>query len=314
MFRFYQHRTLKLESELAGEGNLLVRNKIPENDPYGTFIPSALNTGFRGRIILRTFPQAATDTKPAAPDADGNICMRMQISDARNLGGEFTADEDTYSAITVKGQSLVMLTDSVTFAEPTRGLFVDEAARFDVPAGKTLVFGNTLTLGGELWKEGDGELLLDGKVQFYAGEVLADPVAGTNVVRVKAGSLRAGAPEATDGVSFIFSEGARLTVDASEDASGYGLYLVKAGSSLAAESASGRIPVSVADAPAGAKSFSCALVTVSSAAGAEAAAALLAVKRPSGFGSAKLSSRENADGSVTVMAAFSAPGFSITVR
>jgi hypothetical protein len=132
MFRFYQHRTLKLESELAGEGNLLVRNKIPENDPYGTFIPSALNTGFRGRIILRTFPQAATDTKPAAPDADGNICMRMQISDARNLGGVFTADEDTYSAITVKGQSLVMLTDSVTFAEPTRGLFVDEAARFDV--------------------------------------------------------------------------------------------------------------------------------------------------------------------------------------
>lgn len=312
--RFFQGRYLRIDSALAGSGPLKVYNKTGENEPYGTFIPTAFNTDWHGRLILQTYPQLASGNQPLTPDAAANSCMRMIIADARNLGGEFTADENTYSAITIIGQSLVLVTNSVTFAEPTRGIFINNAARINVSADKTLTFKNTLTLGGELWKEGEGEMLFDGKVQFYANGILDNPVAGTNVVRVKAGSVRADSPEAADGIAFIFSPGASLTVDASEEASGYGLCLKKTGSSLTTEEDGAKIPVTVSGFDQDAESIECALVTVSSTEMAEELTEIIHVRRPSGFGSAKLTVRTNDDGSATVMATIFKSGFSITVR
>ena len=312
--RFFQGKELRVDSEMAGSGTLKLYNKTNEEEPSGIFIPAALNTNYHGRVILQTYPQTASESLPQAPDASTGRCMCMIISDARNLGGEFTADDNTYSAITSIGQSLVEVTNSVTFSDPTRGIFIDNAARFRVSAGKTLTFKNTLTLGGELWKEGDGELLLDGRVQFYAGEILQDPVAGTNVVRVKAGSVRVGSAESADGLEFIFSKGSYLAVDASDNASGYGLCLKKSGSALRTEAEDAKITVSVIGYAQDADSIVCAIVTMASTAEANAVVDKFHVRRPTGFGTPKLSVRTNDDGSATVMSTIYQSGFSVIVR
>lgn len=312
--RFFQGRTLRIDSELTGSGTIKLYNKTNETEPHGTFIPAALNTNYHGRVILQTYPQPASGQEPLTPNAATDSCMRMVIADGRNLGGEFTADENTFSAITITGQSLVKVTNSVSFVEPTRGIFIDNAARFNVSAGKTVAFKNTLTLSGELWKEGAGEMLFDGKVQFYADGISENPVIGTNVVRVKAGTVRVGSPDAADGIAFIFSKDSCLTVDASDDASGYGLCLKKPGSALSTEEADAKITVVASGFDRDADSIVCAIVTAASTTEAEAMSKKLHVRRPAGFGTAKLAIRTNDDGTATVTATIFKSGFTITVR
>lgn len=239
--------------------------------------------------------------------------MRMRIADARNLGGAFTADDNTYSAITIQNQSLVTLTDSVSFDEPTRGVFVKTSARFSVPRDETLTFASTLTLGGELWKEGAGTLALGGTVQFFDGAVRPDPVAGTNVVRVKAGLVRPVTTNGTDGIAFVFEDGAGLLLDASDDA-GYGLYLAKSGSGLTADSASGKVPVSWSNAPAGTTTVTCPVLTAATTADLDALAAKLALGRLPRRTLRAQTVRSNADGTVTLLATFESSGMTLLIR
>lgn len=146
----------------------------------------------------------------------------LKFGKAANLGGAYVGTTP-WKAFNVNNYSKVILTDSVTLDDATRGLYVDAGARFEVPADKTLAINYPITFGGEMIKLGAGRLELGGTVQFYDAATKApvadppafDPTATlSNLLTVAAGSLKVTSAAAVDGVQVAFAEGTTLVVDA----------------------------------------------------------------------------------------------------
>ena len=300
--RVYQGNYLYLRSTLSGSGPITISGTTTSSvsDPCGLVEFFGTNTAYSGRIKISTPISAASGSKPATPNVERNLITKCCVSDGRNFGGPFTADANWYNSVIFENFSRLVCRKSLTVDEPTRGFFINFAAIFYVPADATLTLNNPVTYNGELIKTGAGVLALGGRALFTNGAAESEPQATSNVLSVTEGSLKPLSPAATDGLDIRFSGYAGLILPAT---SATGLYSVRQGSAISADTASGKIPVSVDVDGIGDGEFSLRLATVADSQRAEELAAIFAV--PMRVASHALESTgvlENADGTFSTVA------------
>lgn len=218
----------RIESELRGNGAIAFK---PINDRVSAFRAELtnLNTNFHGRVSFFGYAGAGK--------------YNTVLGDARNWGGEFLADANTYSAVTLGTNTCVYVTNNVCFNEPTRGIFLKNGTpRFKVKEGFTLTLSNQVTFATTLTKEDAGVLELGGTARFMDGQVETAPVEGRNGLLVAEGALKVLSKEACDGLAISFAEGTKLLIPAQ---SADGLYDVKWDAPLASSATDGKLAVAI---------------------------------------------------------------------
>ena len=303
-------KLLFVESTVSGSADLRLNaifvGASGHNPGYVEF--TALNTNFTGRVIAYN----PVDENAGVPHE--NMTLTVFATDGRNLGGPLA--DFTYDALTLSGWcKLATVTNSVVFDQANRGVLVQGNGQVEVTDGDAITFMNPLTMAGELLKKGPGTLALGGAMRFIDGEEATEPLAGTNVVTVKAGWIKPLATNALDGAALAFGTGTGIRLDVSPTADGLaerGFVNVKANGSVGmAAGATGKIMLAFDGMPSGTVTLG--VATLPARSDAEALCSLLQVVRPKGF-KGILSVVENDDGSATVKVALSQPGTAFVIR
>jgi len=310
MFRAYKNLGLRLNAELSGTGDVCFQFRGKYMDTgYVELVKPATNLSGRVMIACQGFESNTADY-----GCSGTNYMRVKTGDARNVGGPMAAF--TYDGIRIRDYGILHLTNTTTFAETTRGMFLDGEARIEVDEGKTVTFLPQTTFGGRLRKLGDGTLALGGPVRFSLGDTLGNtPVAGTNVLQVVAGAVKPVAKTGYDGLELRFLAGTKLVLDAvpsDPDVATYGLYDAAWSNPFVIYDMDA-LPVEVqGECPAG--DFTLGICTVPSGL-AETMRSMFAVARPDAdHGVVTLAVRDNNDGTSTVTASFTVGGLTVIFR
>lgn len=312
-FGIYQTKYLYLYCEIKGEGNLKFDGKSNNASPYGTAVLSGTNVCYGGRITVTTPVYAGNKDNPATPNPDDGIVTRCCVKDGRALGGRYTKDDNAYCAITIQNYSKLYTDRSISIDEPTRGVFVDNGALFEVPDGECLAINSSITYNGELRKLGGGTLALGARALFVDGKVETNPQDGKNILSVRAGAVKPVNPQSTDGLAMEFMEGASLVLPANGT---LGFLSVRDGSAIVADTLSGKVPVSfdLADFDVSGATFTIPVATVKEEA-AQAVAAKLAPQSKVGKNRLqKIEVVSNGDETATIRAKYVFKAFSITIR
>ena len=188
----------RFESEVVGNGGLTWRQRTDGANYKATL--ENLNTNWHGRLTIQ-----------ASPDK-GSYTYNTILGDARNWGGEFLADADTYSAVTIASNTCVYVTNNVCFNEPTRGFLLRQKPQFRVQAGFTLTLSNQVTYAGVVTKSDAGVLELGGTARFVDGQPETAPAATSNELVIAAGALKVSSATAVDGLDVSFAAGTKLVV------------------------------------------------------------------------------------------------------
>lgn len=268
--------------------------------------------------VVKVNSYASAKTYDPSTGTDTATCLT--IGKAANLGGAYVGTTP-WKAFEVNNYSKVILTDSATLDDATRGLYVNAGARFEVPAGKTLAIDYPITFGGEMMKLGAGRLELGGTVQFYDAATKApvadppafDPTATlSNLLTVAAGSLKVTSAAAVDGVQVAFAEGTTLVVDtaATGDLRTFGAKNVKWETPFVSSAEDGKIAVAFEGTLAG-ESATVAVCTIS----ATATAPTFALPRRYGHHKVVASGwKTNADGTRTFEVTLEHQGLLLLVK
>ena len=299
-----QRHVLNVNADLCGNFGIGINNM---NNQEGQINFTHVNTNFHGRFII-------SQRKSSADTEIINYQFTTTLNDARNLGGTFTQDANTYSAVTLYDFPAISVTNDVDFCEPTRGMMVRGGAKFDVSTGKTMRLANQVTYAGVIDKAGTGTLDLAGTARFINGEETTAPVAGTNVLNVLAGALKVSSKTAADGLAVTFEEGTRLIVPADTEA---GYYNVKWDAPLTIDTTSGKLPVEVEmTGNEGTGDITVPICTFNATAAADIPETAFRVRRASnGFRlKGPVTKRTNGDGSVTYLATLGLVGTQFMIR
>ena len=219
-FNPYGDKFLRIESQIFGAGTLKLTtiDTVATDSAKAHHELTALNTSFKGRIHL-THPAL---TKPGLDIPTRTICNRLYVADGRNLGGAL--DRFCHDALRIDRLSVVFPTETaVAFDQANRGVYVQGCGRFDIPEHHSIALKNPLTLNGELEKEGDGTLILAGALRIAANDEVEErglPQAGTNIIRVLAGSLYPQSTNSLDGAEVQMADGAALRYSLAPDGEG----------------------------------------------------------------------------------------------
>ena len=211
------------------------------------------------------------------------------------------------AALSVHHFGELFLRDSVTLTDGcNRGVAFGDAATLAVTNGLTFTILRPVTWNGVVRKVGGGTLSLgNDSLRFGGADQLENPEFGKNVLSVEAGALQVTSASAADGLSIRMAEGTRLIVNADADAD-HALRLVRAGSALTTDAASGHFDVEfdVPDEPRGFTSVIC----VSSASNLE-----FRCKKPwKGYGCEV--ERRTVNGETTYLAKVELVGFVLVFR
>ena len=295
----FKDLTLNVNADVCGTGNLLMRNNSKQG---GTVALGHINTNFHGRLTVKQNSDSTTKYQFTAV-----------LNDARNFGGAYTMGTNTYNAITFDFFPNLSVTNDAAFTEPTRNMLITGGAQFTVAEGKTLTLANQVTYAGELVKAGAGTLELAGTSRFIDGAAATVPVAGTNVLTVAAGALKVSAKDAAEGLAVSFAEGTKLVVPADSE---YGYCNTKWNAPLTINTTSGKLPVEVALTSSidGTQPFTVAICTVNSTAAGSLPADVFNVRKIGDLRCKSVTTRSNADGSVTYLANFSLNGTKFIIR
>ena len=312
--RMNSSRTLHLESDIYGDGDMKAEDYYPTTDGGATLYLGGVNTNWTGRLTTLWTKRAGT-----SPDASETVHVRIVTGDARSLGGGNA--EFRHNAIQLDNYSELRLTNTTEFAEANRGLLISENGCLNVDDGKTATLRAPLTLDGTLRKIGDGTLALGGRMRFGLNDELEDEIAPTadrNVVLVQSGSLKVVGAGALDGAAVSFADGTSLHLDlrpADEGMQQNGFAFTNALSSV---TCAGTLPVvfdggSIEDVASGVTVPVC---TVADAATAATLTGRISCCLDTGDGKQRgmLAVRENADGTATIRATFKTRGFLLMVR
>ena len=314
-FSIYQTKFLNLYCEIKGDGNLKFDGKSNNASPYGTAVLAGTNLCYGGRITVTTPVYAGTDQKPATPnpDSDPQFVTRCLVHDGRALGGRYTKDDNAYCAITIQNYSKLYTERSISIDEPTRGVFVDNGALFEVRDGESLTINSSITYNGELRKMGGGTFELGARALFVDGNAETEPMEGKNILSVRAGALKPVNPQSTDGLALEFKEGTSLVLPANGTV---GFLSVRNGSSITVDTLSGKIPVyfDLTGFDVSGTAFTIPLATVKEDI-AQTVAAKLAPKSKVGKNVLqKIDAVSNGDGTATIKAKYVYKALSITIR
>ena len=240
----------------------------------------------------------------------------MKLNDGRNLGGAYTGN-DPWKAVTIENYTCVTAMADVVFSEPTRGLFVNHAARFVVLSGRTLRIDSPVTYGGRFVKLGEGALVLGCAEPGFAdnGVQCESPLEGSNVLQIVEGALKVSATNAVNGLAVQFAAGTSLVVDPCPgdlDLAGFGAINTKWEVPFSSDADDGSVTVSLETKELPNNAFDVAICTVS----AEASASLkFNVPGTVQKRKCEVVRRANADGTVTFVAKVAAkPAMVISIR
>ena len=209
---------LKVSSALSGGGDIVSWLKPEDDDDPANFVGtvefSGDNSAYRGKIHVRAgspgdFSEAPAfnGREPWEPSAVSNVTL--EVSCKTNLGG--TLESFAFNALSVSNECRLVLRETATFDEMSRGWLFGERAYLKVPAGKNATVKNRITYGTEVVKEGSGTLTLASKPWFLSN---GDSVETSNGARltVAEGRLGVAAADALVGLSVEFAAGTGLVL------------------------------------------------------------------------------------------------------
>ena len=207
-------KQLTWNGEVSGAGNLTVRGLSggSTGTPSGYVYFTEPNTNFSGAVTITIPVGAASDPTRNTPQfaPSRNKFFTCYVADARNLGGAMSPANP--KGIVIKNMCRLAVKEAgqtVTFDEPTRGIFIDWVGRFYLTAGKTLVVNSPLAVHGTMYKEGDGLLALGSAVKFGADGMLDQWEEGENATNhafvVHGGDVRILNADALNGLNVTVS-------------------------------------------------------------------------------------------------------------
>ena len=302
----WNDRTLLFHSTLRGAGNLLLTLNRKAESPKGNYQFAGDNSAFTGRI--RAMHDVFTQEAPlASPD---DYFVTVTVTNQNNLGGALLAFDA--ESLSLEDNSLLSVTQSAVFDEPTRGWSIKGHGRITVPENATVVVTNkTITYvddgadAGRFTKEGAGTLVLGGTAVAESGE--------TKVLEVKEGALRFASTTAASDLMVSVKSGATLSLDLSGTGEFKEKGVVNASAEPFAVEGGGAIPVAlVSSAELPEEAVEVAICTVP-----DTLKGTLAFSVPSRFSkrSASVVTRDNEDGTVTFAVCLKAcRGFRMIVR
>lgn len=306
-------QSLTINSEIDGDNDIVFRLFTVETAGYssakGEVYLTGFNTNYTGRIIVTAVSDEYTLADGSTLELGADNTLTLHITDARNLGGAL-AQIDADSLV-LSNKCRLAIDATTKFSEINRGWHIPEDAYLRVKTSAMVTCANTLTIGGELVKEGAGTLCLAAK-----------PVSEGSSARltVSAGNLAVAATDALEGLPTTLASGSTLIIDReSGDAAFKEKGLVLTDVSIVSES--GVVPVSFTfdvekiDTTLTRHSFS---VMTYPAAQSSAVASAYRFSKPSearGTGySLELEERDNGDGTLTLNACLVRKGLRISVR
>ena len=300
-FYIYGNRVHVVNAPLSGTGRIEVHNNTSSSRPSGTLVLAADNSGFKGRIRL-----------VAGASGSGEVAAcTILVRDGKNLGGPM--DEFTFDALDLQDGSTLAVTNDVDFSTANRGLYVDDSGVADVASGATLALGNPVSFGAgaTLAKTGAGTLAFGAAPLAAGGASALDGSGQAAALSVEKGFVQALAADAFAGLSLSFADGAYLLVDpaATGDVAALGAV------DLSASPFGGSLPVAfkLPDLAPG-EEHSYDGIPVATVANAAAASSLSLSSKKIAAHSVAFSTRENADGTVTILASITHPGFVMILR
>ena len=272
---------------------------------------SADNTdSFSGKWIVRYLTPA---------QANPTQYMAFAVCEQANLGKPFPAF--TFDALKVENwQSLEPDAEDVVLDDPTRGVWLEGNAQLISAAGRSLTLASPVTWAGTVRKSGPGALVLASplKPRYVGADQVAEPVAGTNVLKVVEGGLKVATTNAVDGLALVFGAGGKLLLDlepADVSLKDWGVYDVKWAAPFSLDDGAEGIPVAFADADETppATVFTRAVATVPSDQ-ANAVKGMLRMPRPWKSYDSTLSVRDNGNNTSTILATYRPSGMTVIFR
>ena len=330
IFAVAQARTLVVTAPLCGTGTAMAATRWSTSYPYGAIAFLADNSAFAGRFIAKTRNQHGYQ------NSSTGWCLRFYMDNANNVGGAMASF--AYNGFTVSEDAIVIGRQALTFSEQTRGVFVENRARFVMQNENRLTFNVPVTWRGEMvfgndypnadkakTGPGTGDLVLGSRAQFLTdgGTVSADPDAGStsNRLLMVVGRVKPMTTNALDGVAVTFGAnagGILLDIDPAGDGMAeYGLHDVKWDVPFTSHRADGKIPVAF-EGMVGTEykgpPFMRGICTVSATAAQSLADGDFAVAKPYSNVAVRVTHVTNANGTVTFKASFWVRGMVFSVR
>ena len=316
----FQNFDLTIHGDISGASDLRITNPSPHSSPVGYTTFKGSHAGLHGTFRVTCAANSSTDGgKVLMPDLANGKYTHVTIERGDQFGGRYDGTTP-WKSIWINCYGCIhMNAADIMVDEPTRGLFVDGGAQFDVGEGRTCALNIPVTYGGELLKRGAGTLSLGGDARFIDGDPATEPQEGTNRLTIVAGSLAVTSTNAVNGVRVAFAEGTSMILDpspASTAMAEFGMVNTRWTEPFVSTAADGKINVAVKASEAlesGAQRVAVALCTVANGTLAEELRAKFKIRKPAHY-RVNTETRTNADGTVTLLAVFSIKGFSLSVQ
>ena len=304
----YNNQYFNIASDISGSNKLCayaLRYGGQLTIPVGTVRLSGDNTAWTGKLLVAG-TNDVYDTTKGLCELNALTNLTLRVTDSKNLGG--TLPEFTYDALTVSNQCRLAIDGTTVFAETTRGWYFPRTAYLYVDGGKTATCLNTLTIGGELVKEGAGTLCIGAKPAVEGAAAS---------ITVQEGVLAAAASDAFEGISVNLCEGSSIGVDVNVQEEPFKSRGLELGDAAISAANGGKISVSpigvsgdLAEGCGPYALFTCAADRM------EELKNNISVSNPwpGESVSVKLTEKENADGTVTLSASFYHCGLRVIVR
>lgn len=325
----YCGNIFRIESELAGEGELVVSGVkgSSSSTPYGRVWIAGTNTAFRGTIkatIAENMPaDPVKDINKITPRFDRNY-THLLLSCGGSLGGPLAAPNP--KALTLENMSRLEIgagCSPLTLDEPTRGIFISWVGRFLAEEGETMTIASPLAVDGTLWKEGDGLLVLRNPAPTFGADATAtEPVGNpaSHMFRIAGGDVKIASVDAVNGLDVVFTNGAgRLVLDldgTDADLKAYGIRNVKTDDPFAVEGDLTGVKLELSAATVPTEEFSVAVLTVRTSAYEKTAALFGRLAKSATLKGWRISCapRDNGDDTTTMVATAQRTGFTVLIK
>lgn len=265
---------LAIKGDIDGTADIYMRGWDGTGTPRCMFWLDGMNTNWSGSIRI------STDAEERYVNRESQHPVLL-VSDVRNLGDRRA--ELAPRAVTLQRMSQIKPAvgcATVTLdADRNRGVYVKGNGGFGADAGQTLDVRWPVLLSGQMWKDGEGVLVLGGamKHEVADGGAMGDiPRAGSNLFEIVEGTVKIAHADALAGVQTTVGANTTLSLvldPENGDLSTYGIRNVTTDTPFVlAEALGGRLPItldaSAVAAPTGGEVRTNALLTVNATAAA----------------------------------------------
>ena len=198
LFNPYAQRRVEIAAEIVGMNDVSVRHINP-GEGYGVHAFTGLNTNFFGRIL--------TSSLQLTPD--DNVNLRLQVGDARSLGGPLALW--TYDALTLGNNVCLIPLAPMTLNTVNRGIYLSGAVT--VSNAEELSIRERVTWDGTMTKRDGGVLAFGGPAPYFHQDKETTPVDGKNVLRIESGALKVQSSDSLEGVKIYFAADTSLQIE-----------------------------------------------------------------------------------------------------